>query len=413
MRLDPAAAGFWRIPAAPYLDLFANRIPDATRRADSIVARAELPHATEAHVFQPWFAACLVQLETDDLDRLATTAHRGREVALARGAGWAVPGYDAVTAFGALRSGAFDDAAATAGATLGYLGNVDSMGVAVWCHAFLAQVLLHHDELDAAAAHVAAADGWLTRERAQFGFEQLQLARSALHERRGEPDDALGALRPAWDLFRALGLRSALPAIGAPLARLAHGAGDTALLTDAAAVLAEAADSAGTRSVHAVAGLAAAWRDSDPDRALSAAAAASRTPRPALVATALTDAASLLRVKGRVAEADRVAAEAVERWSALGAYADAAACAALSRSAQRPQRRPRFGIASLTATERRVVALLADGLSNSAIAAVLCVSRRTVESHVSASYRKLDVSSRVALTRTALDHGIGVTGSTG
>jgi hypothetical protein len=42
--------------------------------------------------------------------------------------------------------------------------------------------------------------------------------------------------------------------------------------------------------------------------------------------------------------------------------------------------------------------------------AALGVSRPTVESHVSAAYRKLEVSSRVALTRTALRYGIDTTG---
>ncbi len=260
---------------------------------------------------------------------------------------------------------------------------------------------------------MATAERWLTRERAQLGFEQVQLARAGVHERRGRPDAALAALRLVWDAFRAIGVLSPLPAIGAPLARLAHGAGHHGLLTEVAGTLADAAVASGTVSVRVVADLATAWRDSDPDLALSAAALLQSTPRPALVATTLTDAAALLRKRGRLLEADRVAADAVERWSALGACADADACAARSRTARSPQRRPRFGVGALTTTERRVTALVADGLSNSAIAAALGVSRRTVESHVSSAYRKLDVTSRVALTRTVLAHGIGVTESAG
>jgi DNA-binding NarL/FixJ family response regulator len=59
----------------------------------------------------------------------------------------------------------------------------------------------------------------------------------------------------------------------------------------------------------------------------------------------------------------------------------------------------------LTATERRVVELIGEGLANRAIATDLFVSRRTVESHVSAAYRKLEVTSRVELARLALGHG--------
>ena len=43
-----------------------------------------------------------------------------------------------------------------------------------------------------------------------------------------------------------------------------------------------------------------------------------------------------------------------------------------------------------------------DGLPNSAIAEQLFVSRRTVESHVSAAYRKLEVRSRVEVVRLVL-----------
>jgi DNA-binding NarL/FixJ family response regulator len=389
-----------------FLDLFANRTPQAVRRAREIVGCAELAGAADAHAFQPWFIACLVWLETDDLDRLARSARRGREVAVERGAGWAVPGYDAVSAFGALRAGALDDAAATAEATLGYLDGVDGLGVAVWCHAFLAQVLLHRDEVDLAEQHIRTAEQWMTRSRAQLGFEQVQLARAALQERSGEPDAALATLALTWDLYDSVGALSPLPAIGLPLARLARTAGDRSRLVATADALAAAARATGTSGVRVIAEVAAAWRDADPDRALAAASRALTTPRPALVATALGDAAVLLSAAGRNAAADRAALDAAARWSALGAYADADACTALARSGRRTPRRPRFGMPALTATERRVTALVADGLSNSQIAAALGVSRRTVESHVSSVYRKLEVTSRVALARAALGHDI-------
>lgn len=61
----------------------------------------------------------------------------------------------------------------------------------------------------------------------------------------------------------------------------------------------------------------------------------------------------------------------------------------------------------LTAREREIAELVAEGLSNQAIATKLYLSRRTVETHLSAIYRKTSVSSRSALaglmTRAALD----------
>jgi pimeloyl-ACP methyl ester carboxylesterase/DNA-binding CsgD family transcriptional regulator len=60
------------------------------------------------------------------------------------------------------------------------------------------------------------------------------------------------------------------------------------------------------------------------------------------------------------------------------------------------------GWGSLTAAERNVSVLVAEGLSNPAIASRLFVSRHTVESHLKHAYAKLGVSSRVELAALAL-----------
>jgi DNA-binding NarL/FixJ family response regulator len=117
----------------------------------------------------------------------------------------------------------------------------------------------------------------------------------------------------------------------------------------------------------------------------------------------LADAAELRRRAGKRAEADALATRAVELYAACGADADAATVrATIAGKAPRPRNRPRFGFEALTPTERLVVEHVADGLSNAAIAAQLHVSRRTVETHISAAYRKLEVDSRVELARLVL-----------
>jgi DNA-binding NarL/FixJ family response regulator len=52
------------------------------------------------------------------------------------------------------------------------------------------------------------------------------------------------------------------------------------------------------------------------------------------------------------------------------------------------------GVKQLTASEQRVAELAAQGLSNPEIAQALFVTRKTVETHLSHVYRKLDISGR-------------------
>jgi len=63
----------------------------------------------------------------------------------------------------------------------------------------------------------------------------------------------------------------------------------------------------------------------------------------------------------------------------------------------RPRRIALSGAASLTPSERRVAELAAQGPTNREIAQVLFVTPKTVEVHLSSTYRKLGISSRSQL----------------
>lgn len=58
----------------------------------------------------------------------------------------------------------------------------------------------------------------------------------------------------------------------------------------------------------------------------------------------------------------------------------------------------------LTAREVEVLRWLAQGLTDAQIAEQLVVSPRTVSNHLTSIYRKIQVSSRSAATRYALEH---------
>ena len=75
----------------------------------------------------------------------------------------------------------------------------------------------------------------------------------------------------------------------------------------------------------------------------------------------------------------------------------------LSRLLQTPAPRRAGG---LSEREREVLALLASGKTNRAIAAELFLSEKTVARHVSNIFTKLGVSSRSAATAYAYEHNL-------
>ena len=77
---------------------------------------------------------------------------------------------------------------------------------------------------------------------------------------------------------------------------------------------------------------------------------------------------------------------------------------AYARRGRGERKRPSSGWASLTPAELDVVRLVREGLGNKDIAAKLFVSPRTVETHLTHVYTKLDLSSRVQLAQEAARH---------
>jgi DNA-binding NarL/FixJ family response regulator len=60
----------------------------------------------------------------------------------------------------------------------------------------------------------------------------------------------------------------------------------------------------------------------------------------------------------------------------------------------------------LTEREFEVLRLLAQGLTNAQIAKQLIISPRTVNTHLTAIYGKIQVSSRSGATRYAIEHNL-------
>ncbi|RME45263.1 MAG: DNA-binding response regulator [Chloroflexi bacterium] len=64
------------------------------------------------------------------------------------------------------------------------------------------------------------------------------------------------------------------------------------------------------------------------------------------------------------------------------------------------------GLATLTPRELEILSLIGTGATNSEIAEALCISKRTVETHVSNIYGKLRFAGRPQAVRYAVEHGL-------
>jgi DNA-binding CsgD family transcriptional regulator len=68
--------------------------------------------------------------------------------------------------------------------------------------------------------------------------------------------------------------------------------------------------------------------------------------------------------------------------------------------------RPRSGWESLTTAELRVVREIVDGRTNREAASVLFLSPHTVDSHLRRVFSKLNINSRVELTKYFIAHAV-------
>jgi DNA-binding NarL/FixJ family response regulator len=135
-----------------------------------------------------------------------------------------------------------------------------------------------------------------------------------------------------------------------------------------------------------------------------------RADRPLFAAQAREQAAPLLADAGMVPRARDAIVSALAGYELMEARWDAARAETLLRTlgfhrgVRGPRRRPKTGWDALTEAERVVAGLVAEGLSNPAVAARLYLSRRTVQGHVSSILGKLGVTSRVELATMAMRH---------
>jgi DNA-binding CsgD family transcriptional regulator len=120
-------------------------------------------------------------------------------------------------------------------------------------------------------------------------------------------------------------------------------------------------------------------------------------------ARALVDLGAALRRANQRAEAREWLRESVDLARRVGALGLARrANEEIAATGARPRKVLQTGVDALTASERRVAQLAAEGMSNKEIAQTLFVTIKTVEVHLSHAYRKLGISSRAQLDKVLL-----------
>jgi DNA-binding CsgD family transcriptional regulator len=260
--------------------------------------------------------------------------------------------------------------------------------------AFLAAARLRRGDLEGARAvlaggqeHDDGSDGFaeLVRSRAELLLAEGHLAEAVEQTRRLEAQDARIPLFPGWMPWRSLRALA--------LARL----GQTA---DAVAVAAEEVAVARRFGAPGVVGrslrvLGMVESGNGIAHLEEAVGLLERSSARAELAAALAALGTALRLARRPSEAReplRRALDLADRCGADGLVRQVRA--ELYATGSRPRTTELSGPHSLTASERRVAELAADGRSNKEIAQTLFITLKTVEMHLSSSYRKLGIRSR-------------------
>jgi len=143
--------------------------------------------------------------------------------------------------------------------------------------------------------------------------------------------------------------------------------------------------------------------DGDVEALVGAVALARQAPHLVEHTGACEDTAQLLAENGRRDESAALLKEALQRYEQAGAEAWAGRVRAQLRAlgvhpgSRGNRHRPTSGWESLTSTEKAVSRLVAEGLTNGAVARQLYISPHTVNTHLRHVFSKLGVPNRVAL----------------
>ena len=376
-------------------------IDDAVRLADDSPGR--LGHRFPIHGFRGHILTAL-----DRLDEAKTTLETGMRISEELGTRWGLSHYQLARALERFLVGHWDDAVAELETDAGLAGVPGGSYNLLLRRSLLSLIRLHRNDLP--GAREAAAPGELSAAGDGYRADWSAWAQALLLEADGEHRHALATLSDCWDRCARCGLALEYPVIGADLIRLALAAGDVGRARDVAAAVSGVAS---RNQVLWIAGAALRCQglaENDAGLLQAAVDAYARGSHPLELALTCEDAGAAFARRGDTARAGQLLDQAITIYERLGAARDLArAEAALRRMGVRRGRRvahsrAQSGWQSLTPSERAVVDLVAEGLSNPQIGQRLYVSRRTVQTHLGHVFAKLDITSRTQLAAEATRH---------
>ncbi len=335
----------------------------------------------------------------DQFDEAIAESVRSRERNERRGALSLVPMAHMIAAGTHAYAGRYDDALAEIEAGKAVIDDTGSLNFVLYLHAVAARIALRRGDLPATDRHLAEGMAHLEGGGSLFGADWLLDVQAERLAVTGDDGGALAMAEGTWAMTTPIryffgGLdRAPL------LVRLAVVAGRSELAEDVAVVVEEGARRRPTQSTEAMALQCRGLATGDGDVLERAVDRFRGTPRPPALAQCCEDTATVTADAARAVE---LLTEAASIHAELGARGELARVEAALRArgakVGRPRaQRPTFGWGSLTPMEETVTELVAEGLTNPEIGSRLHISRRTVETHLSHVFRKVDCTSRAQL----------------
>lgn len=392
-----------------------GRVAEAIRYAEDAVRIADRERGETRHRHpQLWLGRALVA--ADRFDEAAIIYSAGQREADRIGTAWSKPLWHYYRAEMLVAAGCLEDARAELESGVRVTEELNARQLGVALRGLLARVALRSGDPAAAARLIEQAQSLLS-DHVSVGPVDLTWPTALLHEATGGVKEAFSVLSEVYENTRAMfSLFTIDPGASAAMIRFALQAGERAKAHAVATVVHRLlAQNPGVASFAGAAAHAEGLLHEQLDRLRDAVRHYRSSPRVLACAAAMEDAA---RAEYRAGHHDRariLLEESLEVYDRSGAERDARRIREQMHSFGMRQRassppEPPSPWHTLTESELRVVRLVVEGLTNREVANRLYLSPHTVDSHLRHVFTKLNVNSRVELTRmfTAREAMIGL-----